>query len=84
MNKKLTLSLDDTVIDRAKKYAATHKVSLSQIIENYFRLLTSGNKKDKNELSPIVKELMGSINVPENFDYEEEKYEYLKEKYLND
>ena len=84
MNKKLTLSLDDAIIERAKKYASDKRESLSKMVENYFRLVTSNYKKEEKKLSPIVQELLGSIKVPNDFDYENAKYDYLKEKYLND
>jgi hypothetical protein len=84
MNKKLTLSLDDVIIERAKKYASDKRESLSVMVENYFRLVTSNYKKEEKIFSPIVKELLGSIKVPNDFDYENAKYDYLKEKYLND
>ncbi len=84
MNKKLTLSLDDAIIERAKKYASDKRESLSEMVENYFRLVTSNYKKEEKIISPIVQELLGSIKVPNDFDYENAKYDYLKEKYLND
>lgn len=37
MKTKLTLRLDETVIARAKRYAASRGVSLSELVENYFR-----------------------------------------------
>ena len=83
MNKKLTLSVDDIVISRAKKYAEEHKESLSGIVENYFRILTSEYKNEKKTIAPLVQDLMGSVNVPEDFDYDKEKYEYLEKKYLD-
>lgn len=84
MNKKLTLSLDDAIIERAKKYALDKRESLSKMVENYFRLVTSNYNKEEKDISPIVQELLGSIKVPNDFDYENAKYDYLKEKYLND
>ena len=84
MNKKLTLSLDDAIIERAKKYALVKRKSLSEMVENYFRVITSNYKKEEKKLSPTVQELLGSIKVSNDFDYEKEKYEYLKEKHLND
>ena len=84
MNKKLTLSLDDAIIERAKKYASDKRESLSEMVENYFRLVTSNYKKENKKLSPIVQELLGSIKVPNDFNYDNAKYDYLKEKYLND
>jgi hypothetical protein len=84
MNKKLTLSLDESIIDKAKKYADTHKESVSQLVENYFRVITSDTESPKQRIAPLVKELTGSIKVPADFDYEQTKYEYLKEKHLHD
>ncbi len=84
MNRKLTLSVDDSIIKKAKAYAEDHNESLSQLVENYFRLLTAIRKNKENGISPLVKELMGTIDVPESFDYKKEKLEYLESRYLND
>ncbi len=83
MNKKLTLSVDDYVVSRAKKYAKEQKKSLSEIVENYLRMITTSYKNDKDRIDPLVLGLMGSINVSDNFDYKKEKYEYLNKKYVN-
>jgi predicted HicB family RNase H-like nuclease len=37
MDAKLTLKLDKAVIEKAKIYAASHKKSLSGLIENYLK-----------------------------------------------
>ena len=84
MNKKLTLSVDDKIIEKAKAYAEDKNESLSQLVENYFRLLTSNRKNKEKEVSPVVMELMGTIAVPEDFDYKKEKMEYLESRYLHD
>ncbi len=76
--------MDDAIIEKAKKYASDKRESLSEMVENYFRVITSNYKKKENKLSPTVQELLGSIKVPNDFDYKKAKYEYLKEKYLND
>ncbi len=44
MATKLTLSLKQDVILKAKQYATQHKTSLSVLVENYFRFLTEKNK----------------------------------------
>lgn len=84
MNKKLTLTIDQTVIKKAKAYAQESGRSLSSIVENYFKALTGSRKekKEDEELSPIVKELRGSIPLPPDFDYKEERLKRLTEKYL--
>lgn len=84
MNKKLTLSLDDSIILKAKEYADNKKQSLSKMVENYFKFITAGKKKEKKEIAEHVKELTGSIKAPEGFNDDDTRYEYLKDKYLND
>ena len=68
MTTKLTLTIEETVISSAKKYAQMKGKSLSNLVENYLRSVSTG-EKDSAALSPNVKKLMGTINLPENFDY---------------
>lgn len=75
MHKKLTLSLDDSVIERAKRYAKNHNQSLSELVENYFVSITSEIKMEKTPLAPVVEDLLGSIQEPQDFDYNETKRE---------
>ena len=42
---KLTLTIEDEVIDSAKDYAKSKGKSLSKIVENYLRLISSKNRK---------------------------------------
>lgn len=42
---KLTLSVDSTAISLAKQYALSKGVSLSELVENYFRLLVKNKSK---------------------------------------
>jgi len=82
MDKKLTLSLDQSVIAKAKSYAKRNKTSLSKMIEAYFDSLTN-NEIIENEIpiSPLVESLCGVIELPDGFDYKEAKAKYLLEKY---
>lgn len=80
MDTKLTLSIDNEVITKAKRYAKTKGRSLSDLIENYLKNITASDKEDF-ALSPKVKALMGSIKVPEDFDYKKELSDILSEKY---
>lgn len=83
MDSKLTLKLDKSVIDQAKKYAKEQQISLSRLIENYLASLTQKDKSNKKEIeiTPLVKSLSGSIKVPDDFDYDKAKHDYLMEKY---
>ncbi|MFN9380872.1 MAG: DUF6364 family protein, partial [Bacteroidota bacterium] len=40
MNTKVTLTIEQTVIEKAKKYAKDNERSLSDLIENYLKALT--------------------------------------------
>ena len=82
MNTKLTLTIEDTIIKKAKLYAKNSERSLSDIIENYLKIITNDNTKDEVKLTPIIKSLKGSFTEPKNFDYKKELSKALAEKYL--
>lgn len=81
MNTKLTLKLQKDVIEQAKIYARKHQVSLSALVENYFKFLAIRKQPSEIELSPMVQELSGIIDLPEDFDLQKEYTDYLTEKY---
>jgi hypothetical protein len=68
MSTKLTLSLSENVIAKAKKYAKTRGTSISFIVESYLKNLISVTE-DENNLSPQVKKLKGIISLPNDYDY---------------
>lgn len=83
MNTKLTLTIEQEIIKRAKNYAKEKNRSLSDIIENYLKILTKEERKQKvNKLSPIVESLKGSFKMPKNMDYKKDLGNRLEEKYL--
>jgi hypothetical protein len=79
MNTKLTLNIDQTVIEDAKFYAKNNRVSLSKLIENYLLSLTQ-KEDEKCKISPLVESLTGVINLDKN-DYKKEYSDYLSKKY---
>ncbi|MCC4214730.1 DUF6364 family protein [Leeuwenhoekiella parthenopeia] len=80
MDKKLTLSLNESVINAAKRYAKSNNTSLSKLIESYLGSLTR-NDKQEVEITPLVKSLSGIINLDEGFDEKDAYTDYLLEKY---
>lgn len=80
MDTKLTLNLDKSVIERAKKYAKSRKISLSKLIESYLSSLTNKKSQD-TEITPLVESLSGVIELDEDFDYKNGYSDYLMEKY---
>jgi len=84
MDTKLTLKLDKFVIEQAKEYAASHKRSLSRIIESYLKSLINRDKNDDQsdfEISPFVKSMSTGVNIPADFDYKSEIINHLMEKH---
>ena len=80
MNAKLTLNLDQTVIERAKEYAKSNKISLSRLIESYLASLV--NKKTGDvEITPLVDSLSGVIELDENYNYKTDYVDFLMKKY---
>ena len=84
MDSKLTLNVDKDLASKAKKYARSHGRSLSDLVENYFKILTSKSGQTKYDLTTKVKSLLGSIKVPEFFDYKADLSDQLSNKHLND
>lgn len=82
MDSKLTLSIDKDVASKAKVYARKEGRSLSDLVENYLKLLTKNSAIQDSEYTPRVKSLLGCISLPEDFDYKKEISEYLAKKYL--
>jgi hypothetical protein len=78
METKLTLKLDQAVIQSVKKYAEHNNRSLSKLVEDFFRNLIAEDKPQKR-FSPLVEELSGVISEKdlENLDY----VTYLEKKY---
>ena len=82
MISKLTLTIEKSVIEKAKKYAKERERSLSDLIENYLKALTVDAEEGDIELTPIVKSLKGSFKAPKDFNYKNELSKALADKYL--
>ena len=82
MNTKLTLTIEQKIIEKAKEYAKEKNRSLSDLIENYLKILTNKEPDQENNLSPAVESLKGSFKPPKNFDYKKQLQERLEKKYL--
>ena len=82
MDKKLTLSLNSLVIDRAKQYARDNNVSLSRMIEQYLASLTRPEaEQEKESFTPLVDRLVGVIEIPEMDTHKSNYADYLLQKY---
>jgi len=82
MNTKLTLTIEQSIIDQAKLYAKKKGRSLSDIIESYLKVVSENELSEDKQISPIVQSLKGSFKAPESFDYKKELTKGLTSKYL--
>ncbi len=80
MTTKLTLSIDNKIIERAKRYSEKKGKSLSKVVEEYFRQITEEPSKNKKRTSILELKGIGG-EVPNDFNYKEERDKYLMEKY---
>jgi hypothetical protein len=80
MNTKLTLRLDEELIERAKAYSRVSGKSVSQIVADYLALLPGGAAEGGTRLTPIVRSLRGLLR---GADVDESDYrKHLEDKYL--
>ena len=80
MTTKLTLTIEESIIDSAKAYARNQGRSLSDVVENYLKILASQTTIEET-LSPKVLKLRVAIQLPENFDYKIELGNAIAKKY---
>jgi hypothetical protein len=81
MDAKLTLKLNQEIIEKAKHYASEKKLSLSRLIENYLNSLTSEKTNNDIEISDFVKSMSSGIKLPADFDYKNARANDLEQKY---
>ena len=81
MDTKLTIKLNKEIIDKAKVYSKTRKISLSKLIETYLNLITTKEKTNEEYISPLVQELSGIVQIPDDFNIKKTYTDYLFNKY---
>ena len=80
MYTKLTLNVDKAVIEQAKAYARSQKISLSRLIESYLATLVS-KERDASEITPLVESLSGVIRLDKDYDVKKEYSDHLAKKH---
>lgn len=81
MTTKLTLTVEESTIKKAKSYAKHTGRSLSELIENYLETLTETHH-EKDKLSPKLKKIAGVVKLPADFDEKRELNAYFENKHL--
>jgi hypothetical protein len=82
MDAKLTLNIDKDVARKAKVYARNEGRSLSDLVENYLKLLTKDSTIENSEYTSRVKSLLGSVSLPKDLDNKKELANALAKRYL--
>lgn len=81
MSIRLTLSINQEIVNNAKVYAKKKGKSLSQLVEDYFsHLSVKKMTKDKKRKFPLTTSLSGLLKNS-NLSKDDNK-EYLEKKYL--
>ncbi|MEP6682513.1 MAG: DUF6364 family protein [Parafilimonas sp.] len=80
MTTKLTLSLDDKIVSKAKRVAARKKTSISKLVASYFEKFPDQEiKKDPSVLIGILKPKNKSVDIEETI--KNARWEHLKKKH---
>ncbi len=64
METELTIKIDKNILDTVEKYTKEHKISISELIEKFFKsMLTEKSDADNIfEVTPFVKSMRTGIN----------------------
>jgi hypothetical protein len=81
MNTKLTLNIDKSIINRAKTYASTQHISLSRLVEEYLKSLSS-RSNESIYIAPITKELGKIVKNKTKINYKNIIEDYLISKHV--
>ncbi len=82
MSTKLTLTIEKETIDIVKEYSKEKGQSLSEMVENYFKLITVDRRQiEPEQLSPRIRRLRGIIKPNEKLNHKEILEEELSKKY---
>jgi Family of unknown function (DUF6364) len=73
---KLTLSVDDAVVSRAKRYAKAHGVSISKMVEAYLAAVAEPTARVAAD-TPVLRSVRGILRKANVKDYRR----YLATKY---
>ena len=80
MSTKLTLRIDEELIERAKSYSKVSGKSVSQIVADYLAMLPAESGEESARFTPIVRSLRGLLR---GADIDESDYRgHLEDKYL--
>lgn len=77
---KLTLSIDENVVEKAKQIAEANNTSVSAMFTNFVQSMAA-SKPGRPKIGPITRRLTGIAKLPPGKDYREVLTDALMEKY---
>ena len=81
MNAKLTLTIEKSVIEKAKVYAHKSGRSLSDLIQSYLERLTTPYEPREEEIPEEFNELFGSVPLTNDLNVKDEIRDIMRKKY---
>lgn len=77
---KLTLSIDEAVVAKAKQIADANNTSVSAMFSQFVQSLAAPRKRPA-KIGPLTRKLSGIVKLPPNKDYKELLVEALMERH---
>jgi hypothetical protein len=84
MRTRLTLRIDQELVEKAKSYARQSGKSVSQLISEYLELLTEREQRQSRPLTPTVESLLGSLAGTGQFDYTKRQTDLCQDEDVED
>lgn len=87
MNVKLTLSINEKTIERAKRISRQKGKSISKMVEDYLDSINEKDSRKESRVDRILKIMEKSkdkIRIPDNVNYKEMIRKWRYEDYLDD
>jgi hypothetical protein len=80
MKARLNLSIDTDILKEVKKLSAKKNMSVSEMVEDYFKIIT----RPKRRLLTEILDKLPRVNIPENKKLSELYYEEKMKEYKNE
>jgi len=77
---KLTLSVEEEVVEKAKQIAEANKTSVSAMFSQFVQSI-GGNRAGRPQIGPLTRKLTGVAKLPPGKDYKELLADALADKY---
>ncbi|MEL1245297.1 DUF6364 family protein [Flavobacterium sp. DGU11] len=78
---KLTLNIDESLIAKAKVYAAKQNRSLSSVIESLLGAVLTKERIPSNDITPFVRSMATERSLPADEGKTDEYFEYMLRKH---